>query len=163
MNSDSLILEIKKEGDVKTSKDNYSTKMKLIKDSLNDIKERKKSHSALHNKYRKMNTVVKGFVNTLNAVSVCSMVLTFTPISDMIMLSALASTSVSSVLSAMTSAIDLEEKISSHNTSCLQYNDIYRETQALVLRNGLSSTDLDVLISQMNEKISLIEDRSLPI
>ena len=148
---------------MKTSKDNYNTKMKLIKDSLNDIKNRKKNHSDLHNKYRKMNTVVKGFVNTLNAVSVCSMVLTFTPISDMIMLSALASTSVSSVLSAMTSAIDLEEKISSHNTSCLQYNDIYHETQALVLRNGMSSSDLDVVIDQLNGKMSLIEDRSLPV
>ena len=38
---------------MKTSKDNYNTKMKLIKDSLNDIKNRKKNHSDLHNKYRK--------------------------------------------------------------------------------------------------------------
>jgi hypothetical protein len=161
MDSDSLIFDIK--DDVKTSKDNYDIKMNLIKDSLSDIKQRKQRHSDLHSKYRKMNTIVKGFVNTLNAVSVCSMVLTFTPISDMIMLSALASTSVSSVLSAMTSAMDLEEKISSHNTSYLQYNDIYRETQALVLRNGLSSSDLDVVIDQLNGKMSLIEDRSLPV
>lgn len=161
MDTDSLILGIQE--DVESSKNNYDTKMLLIKDTLKDLKYRKQRHSILHNKYRKMNTIIKMVVNALNAVSVCSMVLTFTPISNMILLGALSATSTSSVLSAVSSATDLDEKISSHNTSCLQYNDIYRETQALVLRNGLSSQDLDVLISQMNEKISLIEDRSLPI
>lgn len=161
MDTDNLIVDNKE--DIETGKNNYNTKVLLIKDTLADIKFRKQRHSSLHNKYRKINTMIKMVVNALNAVSVCSMVLTFTPISDMILLGALSSTSASSILSALSSATDLDEKISSHNTSCLQYNDIFRETQALVLRNGLSSHDLDVLIAQMNEKISLIEDRSLPI
>ena len=73
MHTDSLILEMR--DDVKQNENNYSTKIQLIKDNLNDIKERKKHHGALHRKYRKINTIVKGFVNTLNAVSVrgCSL------------------------------------------------------------------------------------------
>ena len=76
---------------------------------------------------------------------------------------ALISTSISSITSAITNYIDMESKSQSHNMSNLQFNDLYRDVSARLLRNCMSSGDLDVLLSEINSRISLIEDNSLAI
>ena len=91
------------------------------------------------------------------------MVLTFTPVSNEIMILALSATSISGVLSAVSSSIDFENKEHSHNTSYLQYTDLSRDVAARLLKNGLSSADLDAMLSEVNDRVGLIEDNSLPI
>jgi hypothetical protein len=143
--------------------DNYSGKVKLIREILADVKKRKNAHYKSFAKYKTTNTITKSFVNGLNGLSVCSIVLTFTPISQSVMIVALCSTSISGLISAVDSAINIEQKVHSHNTSYLQYTDIYRDVSARLLRNGLSSEDLDTLLTEINSRMGLIEDQSLPI
>ena len=142
---------------------NYSGKVTMVKTILEDIKKRKRNHYNLFSKYKKSNTFIKCFINGLNSVSVCSLVVSFQEIYNYIMIVALITTSISSITSAITSSIDIEHKSQSHNTSNLQYNDLYRDIAARLLKNGMSSSDLDVLLSEINSRISLIEDNSLPI
>ena len=143
--------------------DNYSGKIKLVKDILEDIKKKKRAHYKLFARYKKINTLVKSVINSLNSVSVCSMVLTFTPISPAVMIVALSCTSLSALTSAVHSSSDVEGKVHSHNTSYLQYTDLYRDVSARLLRNGMSSSDLDNLLSEINDRVGLIEDQSLPV
>ena len=143
--------------------DNYNDKKKLIKDILDDVKRRKKEHYKQFGKYKSINTFIKSLVNGLNAVSVCSMVLTFTPSSPVFLIVALSCTSLSAISSAVHSSTDVEGKVHSHNTSYLQYTDLYRDVSARLLRNNLSSLDLDNLLSEINARIGLIEDNSEPI
>lgn len=142
---------------------NYEGKIKLIRSILDEIKNKKKSHYKCFARYKKINTCIKSVVNALNALSVCSMVLTFTPISPVVMIIALSATSVSALTSAVHSSTDIEGIVHSHNTSYLQYTDIYRDLSARLLRNGMSSEDLDKLLSEINTRMGLIEDQSLPI
>ena len=79
---------------------------------------------------------------------------------------ALSSTTLSSLVSALQSAIDIDFKAHSHNTSYLhdlQCNDTYREVSARLLKNGLSSNDLDLMLKELNNRLNFIEDSSLPI
>ena len=142
---------------------NYQGKIKLIQNILEDIKNKKQSHYKCFSRYKQINTLIKSVVNTLNAVSVCSMVLTFTPVSHTVMIIALSATSVSAITSVVHSSTDIEGRVHSHNTSYLQYTDIYRDVSARLLRNGMSSQDLDNLLSEINSRMGLIEDQSLPI
>lgn len=142
---------------------NYEGKIKLMQNILDEIKNKKQSHYKCFARYKKINTFVKSVVNSLNALSVCSMVLTFTPVSPVVMIVALSATSISSLTSAVHSATDIEGIVHSHNTSYLQYTDIYRDLSARLLRNGMSSEDLDNLLSEINSRMGLIEDQSLPI
>ena len=142
---------------------NYQGKIKLIQNILEDIKNKKQSHYTCFSRYKQINTLIKSVVNTLNAVSVCSMVLTFTPVSHTVMIIALSATSVSAITSAVHSSTDIEGRVHSHNTSYLQYTDIYRDVSARLLRNGMSSQDLDNLLSEINSRMGLIEDQSLPV
>ena len=142
---------------------NYNGKVEMIRAILEDVKKKKGKHYKQFGKYKKINTCTKGIINALNAVSVCSMVVTFMPVSPEIMILALCCTSISSIAYAVTSSVDVEGKVHSHNTSYLQYTDLYRDISARLLRNGMSSLDLDNLLGEINARIGLIEDNSLPI
>lgn len=143
--------------------DNYTGKVKLIREILADVKKRKTLHYKSFAKYKTTNTITKSVVNGLNGLSVCSMVLAFTPVSPSVMIVALCSTSISGLISAIDSSINIEGKVHSHNTSYLQYTDLYRDVSARLLRNGLSSENLDSLLTEINSRMGLIEDQSLPI
>lgn len=56
-------------------------KVDMINGFLRDVKIRKTKHYKKFSSLKKINGVLKSFVNALNAISVCSMVLTFTPVS----------------------------------------------------------------------------------
>ena len=142
---------------------NYTGKVEMIRQILDDVKKRKCKHYKQFGKYKKINTFTKGIINSLNAVSVCSMVMTFTPISPAVLIVALSATSISAISSAVHSSTDVEGKVHSHNTSYLQYTDLYRDISARLLRNGMSSQDLDNLLTEINARMGLIEDQSLPI
>ncbi len=142
---------------------NYNGKVELIRHILEDVKKRKNTHYKRFGKLKKINTFFKSFINGLNAISVSAIVLSLTPITPIASFIALSTTSISAVTSAVISSIDLESKTHSHNTSNLQYNDLYRDISARLLRNGMSSGDLDNLLSEINTRMSLIEDNSLPI
>lgn len=142
---------------------NYDIKMAMIKDILKDVNDKKRKHYKKYSKYKKINTLTKSVINFLNSISVCSLVLAFTPVSPAVLFVALSATTISGVSSAGISAFELEHKIHSHNTSYLQYTDLYRDVAARIRRNGLSSDDLDGLLTELNSRLGLIEDQSLPI
>jgi len=137
---------------------NYMGKVELIRHILEDVKKRKNTHYKKFGKLKKINTFIKSFVNGLNAISVSSLVLSLTPATPVASIIALTATTISAITSAISSSIDLEHKIHSHNTSNLQYNDLYRDISARLLRNGMSSEDLDNLLTEINTRMSLIED-----
>ena len=96
---------------------NYMGKIELIRHILEDIKKRKNTHYKKFGKLKKVNTFIKSFVNGLNAISVCSLVLSLTPSSAITLIISLTATSISGITSAISSSMDLEGKIHSHNTS----------------------------------------------
>ena len=142
---------------------NYLSKVKLIKSILDDIKKRKDIHDTNFGVYKNLSMYSKTLINTLNAVSICSIVLNLSPVNQTTIIIALASTTISSLVSAIQSAVDLDFKSHSHNTSYLQYNDTYREVSARLLKNGLTSDDLDLMLYELNNRLNIIEDSSLPI
>jgi hypothetical protein len=142
------------------SPQNKDKKLDLIKKVLKDIKKKKKEH---HNKYVKLNninTMLKTFIAVLNTISVCSLVLSFFPLSIVCQIISLSSTSMSAIISSIISAYELEHKLHSNQTSYLQYTDVLRDMSARIYRNGLSSEDLDYMLSEINSRLGLIEDNS---
>ena len=95
---------------------NYKGKVEMIKNILSDVKTRKKSHYKQFAKYKKINIFLKCIVNGLNSISICSLVLTLTPVVPIVMIIALTSTSISSITYAIKSSIDIEDKTNSHIT-----------------------------------------------
>lgn len=139
---------------------NYIGKVEMVRQILEEVKKKKIIHYKKYVKYKKINTFSKTSINTLNTISVCSIVLTLSPTSPIFIIIGLSTTTLSSIFSAISSSIDIENKVHSHNTSYLQYSDLYRDVSARLLRNGMSSEDLDNLLNEINNRIGLIEDQA---
>ena len=147
---------------LKKMETNKHAKVQMIRTILSDISRAKYGHYRRFCKLKRINTIIKTVVHGLNTTSVCSLVLSFTPVSPVCTIIALSATTGSAITSAVSSAWELEHKIHSHQTSYLQYVDIYRDVSARLFRNGLTSTDLDTMLSELNARLGLIEDNSLP-
>ena len=143
--------------------ENMRGKLNLINSILKNISVKKKKHYAKFSSLKTISGILKIIVNVLNALSVCSMVLTFSPQLVFCVIIALSSTTTSGILSAIITAYELEHKVHSHQTSYLQYVDIHRDVSARLFKNGLSSQDMDHILSELNARLGLIEDGSLPI
>jgi hypothetical protein len=74
---------------------NYDGKVRFINSILAEIKIRKQKHYKKVSLYKKINTTVKAIINGLNAVSVCSIIVSMTPISPFVMILALTTSTVS--------------------------------------------------------------------
>ena len=138
-------------------------KLRMIYNLLDEIKTRKEKHYSKYSSYKKTNALYKAVINTLNSVSVCSLVLTFTQINEIINIVALCSSTTATLITASVSAFELESKVYSHQTSYLQYQDMHRDLSAKLYKNGLSSKDMDAVLADLNARMGLIEDNSLPI
>jgi hypothetical protein len=142
------------------SPQNKDKKLDLIKKVLKDIKKKKKEHYKKFADLNRINTLLKTLIAGLNTISVCSLVLSFFPLSIVCQIISLVSTSMSAIISSLKHAYELEHKVHSNQTSYLQYTDVLRDMSARIYRNGLSSEDLDYMLSEINSRLGLIEDNS---
>ena len=101
---------------------NYNGKVELIKHILENVKIRRKGHYKKFCKFKKINTFMKGFINGLNAVSVCSIVLALSPASPIVMIVGLSTTTISGISSAITSSFAYDASYSSEASSTASYS-----------------------------------------
>ena len=80
------------------SEDNYQNKTSILKQLLKDIKRKKEKHYFKFRRLRLVNMVIKAVVNGLNAISVSSIVMSFQPIHQIVLIIALTSTSISRII-----------------------------------------------------------------
>ena len=140
----------------------YKSKIKIFKEILEKIKDKKNKHYRNYKRYKRINNFLKISVNILNASSVCSLIISYMGLTPVLLVS-LSLTSISSILTAFSSSFEIDFKISSHNNSYLQYSEIYRHYNQILIKNGLSTGDIDIYLNELNEKLNLIEDNELPI
>lgn len=81
---------------------------------------------------------------------------------DVVILGAVLS-SVATVGGAIARVYDLPGKYHSAQTTYLQLVDLNRDMTNRLLRNNLSSDDLDVMLTELNARLGLIEDASNPV
>jgi hypothetical protein len=145
------------------SDNNKQAKVEMIQRILSETETRKSTHYKQFRRMKYWSSAINMAINGSNAISVCSLVLSFVPSDPHFVIVALVATTTSSFVSALSTSYDLETRVHSHQTSYLQYKDICRDMAARLFRNGLSSQDLDAMLTELNTRISLVDDSSLPI
>jgi hypothetical protein len=124
---------------------------------------RKTAHYSRYASLKKWSGCLKATITGSNAISVCSLVVSLLPNNPSSAIIALVATSTSTIISAVITAYELETKIHSHKTSYLQYQDVLRDMWARLYRNGLTSDDLDGMLAELNARLGLVDDSSLPV
>lgn len=154
-----LDVEQSSDEEVECEQTNYQQKRRLILDIVTNARCKKKEHRKRVGCYRRVGTCIKALVNVLNAMSVSSLIMEGS--TNEMKWVALGTTSISATLSALSQALGLEQKTESHNSTYLALSDLTRDFSARLLRNHLTSDDLDTLLGELNARISLIEDAAL--
>ena len=140
----------------------FATKLKLIEYRLEMINERKNIHFVSFKRIKRWNMIIKSMVNVLNTVSVTSIAITFSGHQFTLIIGAV-SNSLSAIISAALSAIGLDEKTYSHQTSYLQLHDLYEKLIADLLVERLSGEVLDKILKELNSHLGIILDNCEPV
>ena len=140
----------------------YKNKIKVFKDLLANTKKKKDKHYKKYKKLKCINNFLKVGVNILNAGSICSLVITYMGMTPVIVIS-LSLTSLSTFIIAGMNSYDIDYKIQSHNNSSLQFSEMYIHYQSILIKNGLTSKQVDEYLNEMKEKINLVMDTEEPI
>ena len=144
------------------SAENFIAKMTVIRQRLVSIKDRQKEHFRQFKRLKIWNLYSKAAINVLNTISVTSLVLTFSGANITLIVCAV-SNSLSAVGTAILSVVNMDAKVHSHQTSYLQFVELYDTYIAALLHDNLSGQDLDRILADLNSKVGLILDNCEPI
>jgi hypothetical protein len=145
------------------TENNYHSKIDVINKQMKHIQKRRTKHYKKYGKLKKISDRVTALINAFNAVSVCSIIITLTPVFPAAAIIAITTASISGISTAIMTSYNLNVKIENHHTAYLEYATLYRDIQAKIKKNNLSSKDLDLLLEEINDKLSLIENSAPPI
>jgi len=142
--------------------DNFTAKLTMIRQRLNRIQSRQVEHFRLFKRLNTVNTNLKAMINVLNTISVTSLVLTHSGTS-MTLIVCTVSNTLSAICTAVMSVVHLDDKVHRHQTSYLQFVELYETYIAELLTDDLNGTDLDRILMDLNSKVGLIMDNCEPI
>jgi hypothetical protein len=144
------------------SADNFTAKLSMIRQRLDHIRRRQVEHFRQFKRLTIWNTKFKATINVLNTISVTSLVLTFSGSHTTLIICAV-SNSISAIGTAILSVVDVESKAHSHQTSYLQFVELYDTYMVELLHDNLHGSDLDRILNDLNSKVGLILDNCEPI
>ena len=146
---------------IEKKEDRIELKKKEVFKMLKEIVDEKNKNKKLFVKYRRRNNFLKTLCHGANAISVSSLITSVATINPIGVIFGLIFGSCSSIGSAVNDSLSNLDKYLTTRTTWQQYSNLEREIRAILLKNHLSSDDLDDLINDTNHKISLIQDSSL--
>ena len=112
---------------------------------------------------KKIDDATEAILISCGAISVSNLFISVATIHPITLIIGSVFASVNAVGSAVKRVIDIKAKFESCKTTVNQLSDLERETRAVLARNHLEKKDFESILDDMNMRISLIEDSSLPL
>jgi hypothetical protein len=139
-------------------------KRKIIKGYIHTCRLKAEQYTNLHKKYRTYDSVCDLWVGLLNFLVVSSIFLGGVVNQDdgYVTASAILST-LAGIVIVIQRSLNFRDKYHSYQTSSKQYSDLVRDVTVKLTKNHLRSEDYDIIISEMVERLAIIEDHTLPI
>ena len=148
---------------IKSQNELDSVKLTVIKQrkcfhkELMSIKKLYKKNFSGFKHLKKINTACKMVINLLNAVTVSSIVVTYTDSLSILYISLAASTT-ASLMGVLLDSYNISDKISRYHTTYLQLVDLFNTYRSKYLKCKKNPTHLDEILGELNTKIGLILD-----
>lgn len=136
-----------------------NSKSKLVRQQLSKIKKMYKANLKQYKKNKRINTILKLIVNILNAITVSSLVISFSGAVPVLIVS-LAASSLSSIISVIDQSVGYNSKSYQYQTTYLQELDLYNTYNNKIL---IKNTDLNEVLNELNNKLGIILDSAGPV
>lgn len=151
---------ISPEAEVMSSHDSVKNKKALIDKLLEEIVCEKNKQKKQLIKYRRRNNFLKGLTHFANAISVSSLLSSFATNIIGVIIGASCAT-ISTSASAINDGQNNQDKHLTSRTTYNQLSNLERNTRAQLIRNHLSSQQIDDMVSDINHQLALINDTIL--
>ena len=138
-------------------------KKQLIDDLLTEVKAKRINYHKKMLRYKKLDDVTEALLIGCDAIGVSSLFITLQNLNMETMIIATTFSTIGSVGGAIKRVVNLVGKFESFKTSYNQLSDLERESRIILARNHLTSNDCEDLLNSISQRLSLIEDSSLPI
>jgi hypothetical protein len=135
----------------------YDRKREAVKKLVDRMSKKSIQYNTKYIRNKRAANMSEAVMLGLSALLTSTLFLSYYGDPNVIIVSVVLST-VSSVASAVLRSIDFRTKQHAAHTSSLQYRGTTRHYQTILLRNGLSSADLDSMLDSINTRLGLIED-----
>lgn len=139
------------------------SKRSLINSLLEEIAAKKRLYHRKMCYYKKADDISEACIIGSGSIAASSLFITITTINPVALIVGTAFTSASTIGSAIKRVLNVTNKYEMCKTTYTQLADLERETRAVLVRNHLESKDLQNLLDDVNNRLSLIEDSALPI
>ncbi len=137
-------------------------KYSLVDELIEEISSKKRRYQGRMIKYRRYANSMDVVITGAGAISVSSLVFTATSFNPISLAIGTAFSAVSTVSNAISKSVNYEGKYESCKTTFNQLSDLERDVKATLVKNSLSSKDIQDLLYNIGLRLSLIEDSSLP-
>ena len=141
---------------------NLNTK-DIILSLLDDVQNRKNIFRKKMVQLKKTDDITEAILMCCGAVSISNLFVSVATVNPVTLIIGSVFASINAVGSAVKRVIDIKAKFESCKTTVNQLSDLERETRAVLARNHLEKKDFESILDDMNMRISLIEDSSLPL
>ena len=135
----------------------------LILKLLDEVSVKKQIYRRKMIKLKRLDDTSEAILIACGAISVSNLFVTVATINPVTLLIGSVFASVNAVGGAIKRVIDVKAKYESCKTTYNQLSDLDRETRAVLVRNHLEKKDLQHILDDVNNRLSLIEDSALPV
>lgn len=135
----------------------------LILKLLDEVSVKKNIYRRKMVKLKTLDDTSEAILIACGAISVSNLFVTVATINPVTLIIGSVFASVNAVGGAIKRVIDVKAKYESCKTTYNQLSDLDRETRAVLVRNHLEKKDLQHILDDVNNRLSLIEDSALPI
>ena len=141
---------------------NLNTK-DIILALLDEVQQRKNVFRKKMVQLKKIDDTTEAILMSCGAISISNLFVSVATVNPVTLIVGSVFATVNTVGSAVKRVVDIKAKYESCKTTVNQLSDLERETRAVLSRNHLEKKDLESILDDMNMRISLIEDSSLPL
>ena len=140
-----------------------SNTKELILKLLDEVQIKKQIYRKKMIQLKKIDDITEAVLIACGGISMSNLLVTVAIINPVTLIIGSVFASINAVGSAVKRVVDVKAKFESTKTTVNQLSDLERETRAVLTRNHLEEKDLQNLLDDMNNRLSLIEDSSLPL
>jgi len=140
-----------------------SEKQVLLNNLIKEIDSKKNLYEKKTIKLKNIDNILEIIISFMSVSSTSVLIIGLTHLNPILLITGTVLSSLSSILNAVKNVSGIQRKIEIHKTTFLNLKELSRESKIILARNHLTSDDKINLLNDISNRLSLIDDSSIPI
>ena len=140
-----------------------SEKQVLLNNLIKEIDSKKNLYEQKTIKLKNIDNILEIVISFMSVSSTSVLIIGLTHLNPILLITGTVLSSLSGILNAVKNVSGIQRKIEIHKTTYLNLKELSRESKIILARNHLTSDDKINLLNDISNRLSLIDDSSIPI